>query len=183
MLVEFEHGDRNTQVAVLVSSLVFFAASITQVMMLAWGYYKGGKLIHHWAVYDKNNENNQKQYSYISGKVATLPIWSLIGIFSHYSKGDVPSIITVACIAGTFLTFIFLKFYYMNHLGKAAIFSLNQSTSPMSADDMEMRNKMKTEIDDGKILKEHEIKKLDRNYKKLERESVEEEKTREEIGV
>ena len=46
MLVELEHGDRNTQVAVLVSSLVFFAASITQVMMLAWGYYKGGKLIH-----------------------------------------------------------------------------------------------------------------------------------------
>ena len=176
MLVEFEHGDRNTQVAVLVSSLVFFAASITQVMMLAWGYYKGGKLIHHWAVYDKNNENNQKQYSYITGKVATLPIWSLIGIFSHYSKGDVPSIITVACIAGTFLTFIFLKFYYMNHLGKAAIFSLNQSTSPMSADDMEMRNEMKAEINDGKILNEDEIRKLDG-------ESFKEENTREEIGV
>ena len=77
MLVKFHNGNRNTQVAVLVFSLVFFAASITQVIMLAWGYYKGGKLIHYWAVYDKNNEKNQKQYSYIRGKVATLPVWSL----------------------------------------------------------------------------------------------------------
>ena len=149
----------------------------------AWGYYKGGKLIHHWAVYDKNNENNQKQYSYIRGKVATLPVWSLIGIFAHYGKGDVPSIMTVACIAGTFLTFIFLKFYYMNHLGKAAMFSLNRSASPMSTGDLEMRNEMKAEIDDGKILNEDEMRKLDGKDNELVSESVEEENTREEIGV
>ena len=46
----------------------------------------------------------------------------------------------------------------------------------MSADDMEMRNEMKAEINDGKILNEDEIRKLDG-------ESFKEENTREEIGV
>ena len=112
MLVKFEHDNRDTQVAVLWASCTYLAASFTQILILAWGYYKGSKLIHQWAVYDKDNQTNQRQYSYIRWKVANLPFWSLIGIFASFGKGDVPTIITLICIAGTFITFVVLKFFY-----------------------------------------------------------------------
>ena len=182
MLMEFNHGDRNTQVAVLWASCIFFVASITQVLMLAWGYYRGTKLIHQWAVFNKTCSVNHRQYSYIRWKVATLPFWSLIGILSHFGEGDIPSIITAVCIAGTLITFVVLKFFYMNHLGKVAIFSLQRdaTTSPMSASEMEMRREIRDEIADGTVIDEKDIhmsavNETERDIdEELKRESVEE---------
>uniref|UniRef100_A0A7M5V371 Endosomal/lysosomal proton channel TMEM175 n=1 Tax=Clytia hemisphaerica TaxID=252671 RepID=A0A7M5V371_9CNID len=162
MMVEFEFGhgtESEKRTALQWSSGMLFAASLTQLLMLIWGSVRKDKLLHRWATHeDKNHKNkmNRKQFMYIQLKIIVVPFWTLVGIFSSYATGNAAMIITCACIAGTLLSFIILKFIFINHINKPAIFITQNSSSGrhLSLGDIELRNSMAEEIADGKVYED-----------------------------
>ncbi|XP_066918499.1 endosomal/lysosomal proton channel TMEM175-like [Clytia hemisphaerica] len=154
-------SDAEKQLALQWSSGTVFAASFSQVLMVAWGFYRKGKLFHRWATCESTFDTlmNRKQSMYIRFKVAAIPFWSFIGIFSSFASGDIGFIITIVCIISTILSLILLKFIFMNHLSKKDKFLTNGKTisrdqSIESLGDIELRNSMAEEIADGKMYED-----------------------------
>ena len=83
MRINFQSG-KNSQVPVLWASGMTFIPSITQVLMLVWGYYREEKLLHSWATCSeqtRSSKMNRRQFLYVRWKSVNIPFWCVVGFF------------------------------------------------------------------------------------------------------
>ncbi|XP_066930529.1 endosomal/lysosomal proton channel TMEM175-like [Clytia hemisphaerica] len=156
---------------------IFLAAGLTQLLMVIWGYYRRDKLLHRWATCTDNNHKNEMnliQFRYVRFKIAVIPFFSLIGIFGSFAPGDISYYILTVCVTCVMVTFLLLKFVFMNHINKPAILFTHDNgkmtTRQKSVDEIELRKEMKAEIADGKVYD---------NEKEMERKMIAEAEKRE----
>jgi len=155
MLTKFGlKGNQDTKVTILWTAGMFFAASITQFLMVAWGYFNKDKLLHQWAVcLSKSGTNsiNKNQHRYILLKTLTIPFWTFVLVFSYFGSENIPVIITVICIVMTWLTFLTIKFVFMNHIGKEGVTQFLKLHHQVSFNELQVSKEMQLEMNDGHV--------------------------------
>ena len=111
-----KNGD--TAIAVRYSTSFTFAAAVCNVLMLAWAFHVREKVMHKWAL-ASCIKANIRQHLYIFLKVLTIPFWCLICMFCSLGPPEYLPYISLTCLGGTVVTFIALKFAFLNHVGKS----------------------------------------------------------------
>ena len=154
MLTKFgsQEATQDTKVAVLWTFGMSFAASITQFLMLIWGYWNKEKMLHQWAARPSRKDSmNKNQFQYIQLKTLTIPFWTFVGLFGYFGNGYTPLILTLVCIVMTWLTFFIIKFIYMNHVGKEGVSNFLKLHHQVSVTEMQISKEMQSEMNDGQV--------------------------------
>ena len=194
MYIKFSTKGEDTKVSTLWMNAMGITAAMTQVFMLCWGYYRGEKLIHSWSTYServRHSDINRKQFLYVRLKLAVFPFWALVGFSGYFATGKVPAILTTISTLGGTVTFIALKFIFMNHIGKKSILHHNDSIRQPSGDQVEMRRELEKEVSDGQVFDNEEqveasaIKKAEKEEieKQIQKDNEEIEKVKEQFGI
>lgn len=121
MLAKFiTRHDENTHLAVVYASLLTFASSSCNFLMLLWGFYRRDRVFHKWAS-NKNLRANLRQHLYVILKTINIPFWSFIVFLGSFTNKNAPAYIMITAFLGMLVTFIILKIAFLNHIGKHGI--------------------------------------------------------------
>ena len=102
----------------LIGFLFPLCASVANMLMLCWGYYKKEKLMHQWAVHGNKDEANRRAQLYILLKTTLTPMWILVGVLGSTGPGYISYYIRIVVLSLLVLTFVVLKVVFMCHVGK-----------------------------------------------------------------
>ena len=119
ILNEFAYsGSPDGNLAIIVGLVFPLSASVANVLMLFWGYYKKEHVMYPWAVFSKAIKANKAGLWYVLLKTILPPLWMLIGIFVCLGPWDISGYVKWIVLGLIGLTLILLKMVFMCHVGK-----------------------------------------------------------------
>ena len=109
---------KDSKLAMRYGAIVMFLASLCNVLMLGWAYYKREKVLHSW-VLQGSKKHSHRQKLYTEMKVMNIPFWSIVAFIGSFGNIQTATIVSWVSFISLFVTFIVIKLIFVNHIGKA----------------------------------------------------------------
>merc|ERR1719494_308227 len=116
--------DKEGRAANVIGFIFPFCASVANMLMLFWGYYRRGKVMHTWAIHNNFKNANKRAQLYVLLKSTLTPFWILLGILGSLGPGVVSYYLRILVCVLIIVTFILLKAICMTHIGKKSYLSI-----------------------------------------------------------